>query len=160
MLEEKEEKKEGTEKRKGSSKKWIIIVIVVFIFLAAAGGAAAVHFLNPFGEQAQGEPEEPSPEYEYVFDSFVVNLAGQDHRRYLKVTMTAAYHEEELQEELESKMPEIRNDIIDILRSKSLEEVQKEGATREIRRQVVESINSIIKEGSIQEIYLTDYIIQ
>ena len=160
-MEEKEKTQAENGKGKGSSKRLVIIVILCVVFLLAAGGAAYYFLYLPLLDQAQGEQEEVlAPEFEYMFDSFVVNLAEQDHRRYLKVTMIATYHEERLEEELESRVSEIRNEIIDILRSKTLEDVQKENSTKEIRKQVGQKINSIIREGRIEEVYFTDFIIQ
>ena len=158
-MEEKEKTQPEKGEKKGSSKRLVIIVILCVVFFLAAGGAAYYFLYLPQLDQAQGE-KELDPEFEYLFDSFVVNLAEQDHRRYLKVTMIATYHEEELEEELESRVSEIRNEIIDILRSKTLEDVQKENSTKEIRKQVGQKINSIIKEGRIEEVYFTDFIIQ
>lgn len=148
-------------KGKGSSKRGVVILLLC-VFLALAGGSAAYHLFNPLRGQAQGDNGQAftPAEHEYIFDSFVVNLAEQDHRRYLKVTMTVTYHEEKLEEELTSRIPEIRNGIIDVLRSKTLEDVQKENSTIEIRKQVLQAVNLVIREGSIKEVYFTEFIIQ
>lgn len=159
-MEEKQKKQAGNGNEKGSSKRWIVLIILCAVILVGAGGAV-YHFFLPHRGQAQGNYEESlTPEYEYAMDSFVVNLAGQDHRRYLRATMIITYHEEKLKNEIISRMPEIRNGIIDILRSKTMDDVQKDNSTLEIRKQVVQEVNSIIKEGNIEGIYFTEFIIQ
>lgn len=155
-----QEEKESKTKGGGINKKAIVMVVLgVFLLFGIAGGLAYYYLLLPGLAEAQ-EPEVQEPEHEYRLDNYIVNLADSDQRRYLKVSMVLAYQEEELEEELESRKAQMSDRIIDILRGKKVEDIQNDDATNRIREEVTREINSILKEGSIEEVYFTEFIIQ
>lgn len=96
----------------------------------------------------------------YPLDTFTVNLKSDSGRRYLKVTMSLELEGAELSLELDSKSPVIRDRVIRILTSKSLEEISSKKGKQKISEQVMDTLNAMISDGQIRGIYFTEFVIQ
>ena len=96
----------------------------------------------------------------YPLDTFTVNLKSDAGSRYLKVTMSLELEGAELSLELDSKAAVIRDRIIRILTSKSLEEISSKKGKQKISEQVMDTLNAMIADGQIKGIYFTEFVIQ
>jgi len=96
----------------------------------------------------------------YPLDTFTVNLKSDAGRRYLKVTMSLELEGEELSLELDAKSPVLRDRIIRILTSKTLEEISSKKGKQKISTQVMDTLNAMISDGQIKGIYFTEFVIQ
>lgn len=96
----------------------------------------------------------------YPLDTFTVNLKSDAGRRYLKATLSLELNGKELSLELDSKSAVIRDRIIRILTSKTLEEISSKKGKQKISEQIVDTLNSLIADGSIQAVYFTEFVIQ
>jgi flagellar FliL protein len=96
----------------------------------------------------------------YPLDNFIVNLLSEGGRRYLKVQMNLELEGEELAEELDTKVPVIRDLIIRIMSSKTIEEISTAKGKEKLKNQLVNQLNMRIKDGQLQNIYFTEFIIQ
>jgi len=96
----------------------------------------------------------------YPLDTFTVNLKSDAGRRYLKVTMSLELEGEELSLELDNKSPVIRDRVIRILTSKSLEEISSKKGKQKVSEQIVDTLNAMISDGQIRGIYFTEFVIQ
>ncbi|OIP56038.1 MAG: flagellar basal body protein FliL [Helicobacteraceae bacterium CG2_30_36_10] len=96
----------------------------------------------------------------YPLDTFTVNLKSDSGRRYLKVTMSLELEGAELSLELDSKAPVIRDRVIRILTSKSLEEISSKKGKQKISDQIMDTLNAMISDGQIKGIYFTEFVIQ
>lgn len=96
----------------------------------------------------------------YPLDTFTVNLKSDAGRRYLKVTMSLELEGEELSLELDSKSPVIRDRVIRILTSKSLEEISSKKGKQKVSTQIMDTLNAMISDGTIKGIYFTEFVIQ
>ncbi|NCO02165.1 MAG: flagellar basal body-associated protein FliL [Epsilonproteobacteria bacterium] len=96
----------------------------------------------------------------YPLDTFTVNLKSDAGRRYLKVTMSLELEGAELSLELDNKSPVIRDRVIRILTSKTLEEISSKKGKQKISDQIIDTLNAMIKDGQIRGIYFTEFVIQ
>jgi len=96
----------------------------------------------------------------YPLDTFTVNLKSDAGRRYLKVTMSLELEGEELSLELDAKSPVLRDRIIRILTSKTLEEISSKKGKQKVSTQVMDTLNAMISDGTIRGIYFTEFVIQ
>ena len=181
-----EETKEETEApaEKKSGNMLLIIIIVVLVLLILLG---AVGFLLMGGddeEEMQSAPVEKVKSKKssksrksssvsmddsrqlseigilYPLDTFTVNLKSDAGRRYLKVTMSLELEGEELSLELDAKTAVLRDRIIRILSSKTLEEISSKKGKGKVSAQVMDTLNSMIADGEIKGIYFTEFVIQ
>jgi len=96
----------------------------------------------------------------YPLDTFTVNLKSDAGRRYLKATISLELKGPELSIELDKKAAVIRDRIIRILTSKSIEEISSTKGKQKVSEQIVDILNSMISDGSIKGIYFTEFVIQ
>jgi len=66
----------------------------------------------------------------------------------------------ELSLELDNKSPVIRDRVIRILTSKTLEEISSKKGKQKISDQIIDTLNAMIKDGQIRGIYFTEFVIQ
>ncbi len=167
--EDKKEKEKGNEKegeaqpKKGSNLKWIIIGVVVLLVLGGGGFFAWNTFLNP--EQKKDVAEagaamrvELGPTF--PLDTFIVNLAGTAGERYLKVNLELELKDSNLTAELEKRKPQVRDNILLLLSSKTFEEVATFKGKTKIRNQITARLNGILTPGSIRKVYFTEFVVQ
>jgi flagellar FliL protein len=93
-------------------------------------------------------------------DTFTVNLKSDAGRRYLKVTMSIELEGEELSLELDNKKAVLRDRIIRILTSKTLEEISSKKGKQKVSVQIMDTLNAMISDGKIKGIYFTEFVIQ
>ena len=181
MAEEKKEETTQEEGGKKSSKLLMIIIIVVLILLLAIGGVVAFLLMGndeaaasgsaPAATEApavsgnapvSGNLDAPTTEVGlmYPLDTFTVNLLSESGRRYLKVELNLEIDGEELTAELDTKKPLLRDIIIRILSSKSLEEISTIKGKEKLKEQIVNDINMRLKDGKVKNIYFTDFVVQ
>jgi len=121
------------------------------------------------GEHESEGSEEKGPEEEKCLKKpieAIVNIAGTDATRYLKVEIQIAF-DAALPEnkEYEAAFPytvQVTSKITQYLSSLTLEEVNDKNAQENIREDLLRAINAIIPEhkGEISNVYITQYIIQ
>mgnify|MGYP002640173371 CR=1 FL=1 len=181
--EESTEELEVPEKKK--SNMLMIIIIVVLVLVILIGAVVAVLLMG--GDEKDAEMQEPQQKERkvkktrksssssasmddsrqladigilYPLDTFTVNLKSDAGRRYLKVTMSLELEGEELSLELDAKTAVLRDRIIRILSSKTLEEISSKKGKSKVSSQVMDTLNSMIADGQIQGIYFTEFVIQ
>lgn len=174
---------------KKSSNMLMIIIIVVLVLIIAIGGVVGVMLMGEDEAAATpaAAPQEKEKEKTvaktpakssssdddaedtrvlsdigilYPVDTFTVNLKSDAGRRYLKVTLSLELEGQELSLELDSKEAVIRDRIIRILTSKTLEEISSKKGKQKISNQIQDTLNAMIKDGKIKGIYFTEFVIQ
>lgn len=183
MAEETTEELEVPEKKK--SNMLMIIIIVVLVLVILIGVVVTVLLMSGDDEVAQVQetqakerrakaPKRMSSNSAgmedsrqlseigilYPLDTFTVNLKSDAGRRYLKATMSLELEGDELSLELDAKNPVLRDRIIRILSSKTLEEISSKKGKSKVSDQVMDTLNSMISDGQVRGIYFTEFVIQ
>jgi len=183
MAEEENKEEAGAEKKKSNN--MLMIIIIAVLVLIIIGGAVLAIFLMGDDEQEanmqQNAPQVQSKKMSsrsrqssnevnarklsdigilYPLDGFTVNLKSDSGRRYLKATISLELSGEELSIELDNKSPVIRDRIIRILTSKTLEEISSKKGKQKVSEQIVDTLNAMISDGHVKSIYFTEFVIQ
>lgn len=97
-----------------------------------------------------------------ITPEIIVNLVMSDDggERYLKVNITLEASDKKVQEEITTRVPQIRDRLISILSSKTKEKIDQKEGKELIRREIIRSINSILSSGKIKNVYYQDFVIQ
>ena len=172
MAEEAEEEggaEEGEEEKKGLPIKLILIVVGV---LALAGGGYFA-YTNFFQEEpveelkkeegADGENAEELPPglgVMFTMDPFVVNLAGSEGKRFLKVTATLELSSPEVNPEFEENLQKITDSILVLLSSKSFEDVYSVQGKFKLKDEITTRVNRFLVVGHVKDAYFTEFIVQ
>ncbi len=167
--EETETTEEGTEKKKGSKLIIIIIAAVLIVVLLIVGVVVAM-LMGGDEEQSSSSPsakEKPMKNMDsmevgpmFPLENFTVNLLSDNGRRYLKVQMNLELDGEELAAELETKTAVVRDIIIRLLSSKTLEEVSTAKGKEKLKEQIVNQLNLRLRDGNIRHVYFTEFVVQ
>ena len=181
------ENEESSSEGGKSNKMLMIIIIVVLLLVIILGAIAAVLLLSDDEEESAPTqttqkqiPQKAQPTQQHAYsqsgleqtrklseigvlyplDTFTVNLKSDNGRRYLKVTMDLELSSQDLTAELDNKTAVIRDRIIRILTSKTLEEVSSRKGKDKLTQQIKDALNAMLDNGQILGVYFTEFVIQ
>ena len=170
----------GEEEKKGLPIKLILIVVGV-LALAGGGYFAYTNFFQEEaveesaekdkngeeggedGEGAYGENAEELPPgvgVMFTMDPFVVNLAGSNGKRFLKVTATLELSSPEVNPEFEENLQKITDSILVLLSSKSFEDVYSVQGKFKLKDEITTRVNRFLVVGHVKDAYFTEFIVQ
>lgn len=147
----------------------IIITSVAFVFLAIMGGGfyvmwtKIVSLLPPeeIAEEALEEEAETTVIGEmFPLDTFVVNLADGNGKRYLRATMQLELSPELTVTTLEQRLPQIRDVVLTILPTKQFQEIRTVEGKATLRTEILTKLNELFNGASVANIYFTEFVIQ
>ena len=95
----------------------------------------------------------------YSLDPFTLNLLSDHGNVYLKVKLDFELSIKELKNELDAKNAVIRDAVIRILSSKSLEDLSSDVGKESASDEIINDINSMLHDGYIKNIYFTEFIV-
>lgn len=96
----------------------------------------------------------------FPLEIFIVNLKSDNGKRYLKVEIYIEYSDKEFNAELNLKLAVIRDKIIRILTSKTLDEMYSIKGKDKLSNEIKDSLNILIGNETIKNIYFNEFIIQ
>jgi flagellar FliL protein len=155
-----------------STKVLIIILGTVLLMMAMMGAgffvlwnkmsatAAQVQNTEGAGQYVQEGEKEASIGPLYKMETLIVNLADQGGKRYLRVTMELELSSEEIVQEIEKRMPQLRDAILMILPTKQYADISSTQGKINLRDEILNKMNSYLKKGSISTIYFTEFVVQ
>ena len=91
---------------------------------------------------------------------FLVNIISEDNSHYLKTSITIELSNSEAQEELITRMPKVRDAVLLLTSNKTFEELYDLHGKKQLKAEVMLTINSIISSGEVTAVYFTDFIVQ
>lgn len=177
------------EKKGGSKAKLIIIVILVTIIIVGAGGYFGYTMFFKDKAQAGKESTKTNQQHvvqqvpaqqgataqqqvqngvlmqpvvsakTFGLDEFLINLADEDGKRYVKVKVFLGYDNKKLDAELEEKKPIIRDAIIAVFRTKKAADISPKGVDT-IKMELIQKINMVLEKGQLNNIYINDILLQ
>jgi flagellar basal body-associated protein FliL len=90
----------------------------------------------------------------------LVNIAGSMGSRYLMANLTLVGDAPDLTERVESNKDQLMDLASGVLYSKSISDLEQPGARNLIRNELRMVFNNALGEGVVQEIYITEFVIQ
>jgi flagellar FliL protein len=156
---EEQTKEEG--KKSGGKKKLILILIPVLLLLIGGGAGAYFFVFHKKSEAKKAVPVAPKKlGIMYDLGSFLVNLADKNANTYAKVSITIELSNQKVQEEVVKRLPIIKDAVINLLSSKTYNEIRTPEGKEELRLELIKRINAILVTGGVQNIYFTQFIVQ
>lgn len=172
------EEKVEQEPKKSKALLFIIIGAVVFLIIIAS---LVAFLLLSGGEKNQDEGQSEATQQKQqkpnilsskdanllnlgplysIAKPFVVNLVTQNGRRYLKTSIALELSNPKLQVEIDQKTTVIQDIIIDILSSKSIEEIITTKGKERIKDEILQRVNQILADGFIKNVFFTEFVVQ
>ncbi len=172
---EKEEKAEKkTEENVEKKKSPVMLIIILIVTALIVGGGGTVAFLM-FRGNAEDEMDKDKDKAEeeaetevkpgtlgpiVMLEPFVVNLSGSGGRNYLKLEIGLELSNEEVREEINNKIPQIKDAVLMLLSSKTYDDVKTADGKLMLKESILIRLNSFLNLGSINNIYFTNFVVQ
>lgn len=137
------------------NKKMIIIIAAVALVVIIGAGVAVFMMTRP--------PEEVVVTYhEYTFDEEYSNLADKESKKIVKYQVTIEYTNEEMLAVFDQNRTKIRNNIDEIMRATTSEDIEKTNGKERLRDRIKQMIIEELEsdEEIITNIYLQPFVIQ
>ena len=159
----------------GAGGKPIGMIIGIIVGLLVLGGGGYYAYINFFQEKpaeekpAEGEEgkKEEAPAEEdldlgvmFPMDPFIVNLAGSEGKRFLKVTIFLELSTPEVNVEIKGQIQKVTDSILVLLSSKAFEDVYSVQGKFKLKGEITTRVNRFLVVGHIKDAYFTEFIIQ
>ena len=161
--------------------KLLIIVSVVALMFGVGGAFVAVKFLGGSSKGAESSEEQKadaegkaeskseaggkhgqaaSPGAMFDLDPFIVNLADTPEVRYLKLTLKLDVDSEAVAAELSARIPQIRDAVLVLLSSKDVNAVRTTQGKFQLRDEITQRVNGLLKKPGVRSAYFTEFVVQ
>lgn len=178
---EENEAEEGEEKEASGGGKGGIVMIVVAALISLGIGAGGAFFFASSQVPPPAAPSEELLEAEatiekaaakqkqmsvdfkerlYGLEPFVVNVTGDGYNRFLKLRVELETSDSELREELDARLPQVRDAMIVLLSSKQLSDITDFEGKALLKEDILERVNDLLESGEIRSILFTEFVVQ
>ena len=152
---------------KKKSKKFLFIILgVVILALGGGGFFAYTKFFTPESAiEGNEDVEEHANPLEaigemYQLEQFIVNLSHPQGKRYLKLKVELELESATAVEMATKASPKLRDVVIMMLTSMTFEEVMTPEGKIQIRDELLERFNQVIRPERVKNIYFTEFVVQ
>lgn len=148
-------------------KKRILLILIGVVVLGLLGGggffAYRLFVADPLPVQ-ETTPAVPEPTAVmgpvYALDPFLVNLADPGRPRFLKLVMQVELNTADVQVELETLKPKVRDSLLTLLSSKSSADLVTIADKERLRNEILHRLNAFLSVGRVVEVYFMDFVVQ
>jgi flagellar FliL protein len=154
---------ETPEEAKKPKKKGKLLIIAIIAFAVLAGGAAGAYFLFfSKGAQQGKEAKEVKEEHgvNFALEPFVVNVIDPSGTKYLKVSIQLELSDAKYTEKAKNKTPQLRDAIITLLTNKTSDELITSEGKLLLKDEIKQRCEQILGEGTVKNVFLTDFVMQ
>lgn len=165
----------------GSKKKLFIIIgaavlvlviagVVAFLMMGrgdkkkegadAHGAPAAADAGHGAAPAADGHGAAAGASTVFPLEPFIVNIYDGQDLRYLKVKIELEMANPMVKGELDSHLAAVRDAILVVLTTKTLQEVQDVQGKNQLREEILTAISKILAQGKVSKVYFTDFVVQ
>jgi flagellar FliL protein len=143
----------------------LLIVAIALLIVATVGSAFATYLI--FGrarteETGQAEvtiKKAMGPTYDV--GEFTLNLKSKTNQmRFIRTQIVLEANNAKTVSELQTRAPQVRDQLITLLRSRTMEELSSDGGMEQLRFDIIKAINGIISRGEITDVFFIDLILQ
>lgn len=153
------------------SSKMVLLAIVVVVLLVLGGGGymfmsrRALASSKKSGKSKTPEIKTDAPPVAVIpLESFVVNLADQDHNAFLRIGITVALSKalpKESEGASESPfVPEIRDTVLGVLNTWQSAALLAPDGKAKLKTQLLTALQQRLPELGVSDLYFTDFLIQ
>ena len=93
-------------------------------------------------------------------DTIVVNLSGSNGRRYLKAKINLEAKDGDVKKIIEAKSIQIKDRLISIISSKTLEDIDGLEAQENLRKETKDAVDVVLKVEGVLQVYFTEFVVQ
>ena len=148
----------------GTGRGKLIPIVGGVLALAAIGGGATWWLkFRPSPEPAETKVEaEKKPDVGALLplDPFIANLADEDGKRYLKATVQLEFFDRKVPEEVNARLPQMRDLLLTLFTSKLFAEIRTPEGKALLRDEIINRVNRSLRKDVVKAVYFTEFIVQ
>ncbi|WP_034552253.1 flagellar basal body-associated FliL family protein [Carnobacterium funditum] len=156
-----EKKNDGNENKK--KKRWLVPMIIIVVTLII-GGIVSFGFTSGKAQAfVENLKEEKEVEITVPLEEFLINLTPETGKKeqFLKIELSVYSSEKDSQEVIDTKIPQIRNAVINVLRKQTADTVFGEDQELiALKQELISQINKALGKPVISDIFITNIIMQ
>lgn len=160
---------------KPAAKGGVLVAAVALLVSAAAGSAVGIGVIGPRVAVAPRPPAEASEHEEsggkhgkghgdgsklYAIESLVVNPSGTAGTRFLIATVTVELDDAKSMDLMKSRDAATRDALLNVLGSKSIEELSDVASRDSVRAELAAAINGVVGERRVRKLFLPQWVLQ
>ncbi|AEE91378.1 Flagellar basal body-associated protein FliL [Tepidanaerobacter acetatoxydans Re1] len=142
-------------KDKSKFQNLIMIILLLFVLMLLTSGVAYFVAKNIAGNN-KTVVEQSKSNITYDAGEFLTNLSDKG---YIRLSLVYLLNSKDVENELKLKESEIRDKIFVILRSETYDSIKDSEGMENLRKKIKESLNQILTNGSIVDVYFTSIIV-
>ena len=96
----------------------------------------------------------------YPLEPFIVNIYDGQEIRYLKIKIEFELASSQVKPELDAKVAPLRDAILSLLTTKTMQEVQDLQGKNLLRDQILDAVAKVIPPRKVTKVYFTDFVVQ
>jgi flagellar FliL protein len=153
-----------------SNKIVLAVVAVLFIVMIGLTGglfmiwtklsATEAQAQNEVTTEGQGQQMQQSLGTIFPMDTFIVNLADDGGKRYLRITMDLELTQGTAADDLKKRLPQMRDSVLMVLPSKRFDDIRTVEGKTSLRNEIIANLNGLFGQESISNIYFTEFVVQ
>ncbi len=143
----------------GGSHGVLAAVGAMALVACAAMGAWRLGLL-PDHTRAEANQEEPAVGALLPLDSFIVNLADEDGKRYLKATLQVEFFGPRVPDDFSMRLPQLRDLVLTLLTSKLFADIRTPDGKTLLRDEIINRMNRYLNTDLVKAVYFTEFIVQ
>lgn len=139
----------------------LLLIISLAILLASGSTYLVFTFFGGSVGGGDGTAGQPGPMYDV--GPLTVNLLngnGGTGVRYMRTGVVLELDAEKTRREIEQRQPQIKDRIIAVLRQQTVDSVTGKDGQDKLRAELVASINEVLTEGQVVQVWFTDLVVQ
>ncbi len=149
-----------------------LIFLLVSVLLVVTIGLAAGFFMmwsklsslnpqeNPGASSDAAQVQDAALGPLFSLETFIVNLADQERNRYLRVSMDLELVESTGTNDLEERLPQVRDSILMILPSRRFDDIASMEGKSALRDEIIAKLNSLYNKEVVSNIFFTEFVVQ
>lgn len=139
------------------------MVLIVIAGVTLGAGAVAAYVLLGDARPAESQPAADAPSGLVPLETFLVNIAGNEGRAYLRVTLkvlVADKHQAEQILENEVTLSLMRNAILETLAIQSADELARAEGKTALKQALITKLSELLKPNDVRDVLYSDFVIQ
>jgi len=159
---------EAEDKKSGKKTPWLIYLVIAAV-MVAGGYYAGMKFLASPDSAAVEEPDAEHKESArknhgagemFMMEDIIVNPSGTGGTRFLSVSIGFEVGSKETVANFEKREPVIKDALITILGSKTIEQLSDPKEKEITRYQIRKRVEQLMQADDLAAVYFTDFILQ
>jgi len=112
------------------------------------------------GGHGEGKEGGKAAATSYGLEPFIVNIYDGQEIRYLKLKVEFEMVNPEVKAELDTKVAPLRDAVLILLTTKTMQEIQDLQGKNTLREQILAAANRIAGANKVSKVYFTDFVVQ